>query len=146
MRRGNNVRLPCILHRYVADPMLVPTHSIIVIAVAPKNSDSHADSMRTRGRAGFLWALKNTAEVDNEAGSEHNAGGLAMEEFGDELPVLTLWRIVEQVHKQLHDVEPPQLLEVVKERFAEQFPGTPFPWNEPFVLEVWQQYKDNANA
>jgi len=68
-----------------------------------------------------------------------------MEEFGDELPVLTLWRIVEQVHNRLQNVEPPQMLEAVKEQFAEQFPDTPFPWNEPFVLEVWQQYND-ANA
>lgn len=68
-----------------------------------------------------------------------------MEDFGDELPVLTLWRIIEQVHNRLNDVEPSQLLEGVKEQFANQFPGTPFPWNEPFVLEALQQYND-ANA
>lgn len=86
-------------------------------------------------------AFKNAAEVDNGTGTDKR-GGLAMEEFGDELPLLTLMRIVEQVHNHLHDVEPSQLLEAVKERFAEQFPKTPFPWNEPFVLEVWQQCKD----
>lgn len=67
-----------------------------------------------------------------------------MGEFGDELPVLTLWRIVEQIHNRRQDVEPQKLLELVKEQFAKQFPDTPFPWNEPFVLEVWQQYNENA--
>ena len=65
-----------------------------------------------------------------------------MDHFGDELPVLTLWRIIEQVHNRQQDLKPPQLLEAVKTQFAEQFPNTAFPWNEPFVLEVWQQYND----
>ena len=65
-----------------------------------------------------------------------------MEQFGDELPVLTLWRIVEQVHQRLPDLEPQQFVEQVKQQFAMQFPGTPFPWNESFVLEAWEQCKD----
>ena len=65
-----------------------------------------------------------------------------MEDFGDELPVLTLWRIVEQVQGRLDDPSPPQLLDAVREQFTNRFPNTPFPWNEPFVLEVWQQCKD----
>lgn len=68
-----------------------------------------------------------------------------MEDFADELPVLTLWRIIEQVQSRLKDPSPPHLVEAVKEQFAKQFPETPFPWNEPFVLEVWQQSND-ANA
>ena len=69
-----------------------------------------------------------------------------MESFGAELPVLTLWRIIEKIYKGLHDGEPPQIVEGVKEQFAKQFPDTPFPWNEPFVLEVWEQYKDERLA
>ncbi len=65
-----------------------------------------------------------------------------MEHFGDELPVLTLWRIFEQVQNRLSSAEPQKLLEGVKEQFAKQFPDTPFPWNEPFVLEAWQQFND----
>ena len=102
-------------------------------------------AMPTRCTVANSQGFKNTAEVDNEAGTEHELGGLAMDHFGDELPVLTLWQIIEQVHTRLHDVEPPQLLEEVKGQFAILFPDTPFPWNEPFVLEVWQQYND-ANA
>ena len=99
-------------------------------------------STRCAGPGGGFHGLSKTPpKWTMRRGSNTNAGGLVMEEFGDELPVLTLWRIVEQVHSHLHDVEPPQLLEAVKKRFAEQFPDTPFPWNEQFVLEVWQQYK-----
>ena len=88
------------------------------------------------------WAFKTIAEEDNAAGTEHDLGELAMEHFGDELPVLTLLRIIEQVYNRLSDAEPAQVLEAIKEQFAKQFPGTPFPWNEPFVLETWQQYTD----
>jgi hypothetical protein len=69
-------------------------------------------------------------------------GGWLTMEFGDELPVLTLWRIIEQVQNRPGDPEPPELVDAVKTQFAEQFPNTPFPWNEAFVLEVWQQVKD----
>jgi hypothetical protein len=62
-----------------------------------------------------------------------------MERFGDELPVLTLWRICEQVDSSLHDAEPSQVITAVKEQFAKQFPETPFFWNDGFVLEVWEQ-------
>lgn len=65
-----------------------------------------------------------------------------MEDFGDELPVLTLWRIIEQVQNRLKDLDQPRMIEAVREQFANQFPGTPFPWNEPFVLEVWQQVNE----
>lgn len=66
-----------------------------------------------------------------------------MEQFGDELPVLTLIRILEQIDDRLHGAAPPQVVDAVKEQFAQQFPGTPFPWNDAFVLEIWQQ-KDSV--
>jgi hypothetical protein len=65
-----------------------------------------------------------------------------MEDFGDELPVLTLMRIIEQVRISHNNGELPQVLVAVKKQFANEFPGTPFPWNEPFVLEMWQQCND----
>jgi hypothetical protein len=65
-----------------------------------------------------------------------------MEHFGDELPVLTLSRIIEQVLQHQPETEPQRLLVAVKQQFADQFPGTPFPWNDSFVLEVWQQVVD----
>jgi hypothetical protein len=89
--------------------------------------------------------LKYTAGINNAAGLEHEHEGLSMDHFGDELPVLTLWRILEQLRDRLPDVESPQLLEEVKRQFGKQFPDTPFPWNDSFVLEAWQQFND-ANA
>jgi len=66
-----------------------------------------------------------------------------MEQFGDELPVVTLMRIIEEVQDRQNGIEEPQAAQAVKEQFAKQFPGTAFPWNDAFVLEVWRQSSDS---
>ena len=62
-----------------------------------------------------------------------------MEQFGDELPVVTLLRIFEHIQNQQVVIQPPELIEEVKKQFAKEFPGAVFPWNESFVLQAWQQ-------
>jgi hypothetical protein len=66
-----------------------------------------------------------------------------MEQFGDELPVVTLMRIIEEVQDRQQGIAGPQAIEAVKQQFAEHFPNTEFPWNDAFVLEVWSQLSDS---
>lgn len=66
-----------------------------------------------------------------------------MEQYGNELPVVTLMRIIEEVQDRQHGIEGPQAIEAVKQQFAQHFPNTAFPWNDAFVLEVWSQSSDS---
>lgn len=81
--------------------------------------------------------------MDNVAGINATWEELAMEQFGDELPVVTLMRLIEEVQSRQNRIEVPQAVQAVKEQFAKQFPSTAFPWNDAFVLEAWRQSSDS---
>ena len=105
-----------------------------------KKHDRHASGVRMPK---LSWTIKSPAEVDNAAGIDANLGDLAMEQFEDELPVVTLMRIIEEVQDRQSGLKGPQVIVAVKEQFAKQYPGATFPWNEAFVLEVWRQSSDS---